>query len=94
MNVPVMVRLRKRKPQGVVLYRGPSLLNGRRIVVVATGLCRMSKNPKTGNMVQNLHPSGPNRAPYQPSRPVETKPSAVTARTEGLTASWVRATST
>jgi hypothetical protein len=52
MNIPVMVRARKRKPQGVVLYRGPSLLNGRRIVVVATGLCRKSKNPKTGNMVQ------------------------------------------
>lgn len=40
------------KPNGVVLYRGASLLNSERIVVVATGLTRKSKNPKTGTMVQ------------------------------------------
>lgn len=36
---------------GVVLYRGPSMLNGKPIVVVATGL-EGSKNVKTGNFVQ------------------------------------------
>jgi hypothetical protein len=40
-----------RKPQGVVLYTGPSLLDGSPIVVVAVNLARRSKNPKTGNMV-------------------------------------------
>src|SRR5262245_33628424 len=40
------------KPQGVVLYRGPSLLDGAPIVAVATNLARRSKNPKTGNAVQ------------------------------------------
>src|SRR4029077_15915935 len=41
-----------RRPQGVILYRGPSLLDGSPIVCVATGLCRRSKNPKTGKAVQ------------------------------------------
>jgi hypothetical protein len=40
------------KPNGVILYRGPSQLDGRPIVVVATGLARKSHNPKTGGMVQ------------------------------------------
>jgi hypothetical protein len=40
------------KPNGVILYRGPSKLNGKPIVVVATGLARRSKNPKTGNEIQ------------------------------------------
>src|SRR5919205_567706 len=40
------------KPQGVILYRGPSLLDGSPIVCVAVGLARKSKNPKTGNAVQ------------------------------------------
>jgi hypothetical protein len=57
-DVTVKVRPRakpkkeEKRPQGVVLYNGPSLLDGRRIVVVATALARRSKNPKTGNMVQ------------------------------------------
>ena len=37
---------------GVVLYEGPSLLDGQPIVVIATGLARLSANPKTGDMVQ------------------------------------------
>lgn len=45
-------KLRARKPNGVVLYRGPSLLNGRPIISIAVGLTRKSKNPKTGDMVQ------------------------------------------
>src|SRR5262245_27962174 len=50
-NTTGMVRAGKR-PQGVVLYRGASLLNGSAVVVVAVGLARKSKNVKTGNMVQ------------------------------------------
>jgi hypothetical protein len=46
------VKAREEKPQGVILYRGPSLLDGKPIVVVATALVRRSKNPKTGNLVQ------------------------------------------
>lgn len=38
-------------PKGVVLYQGPSEIDGAEIVVVATGF-RGSQNPKTGNMVQ------------------------------------------
>lgn len=37
---------------GIVVYNGPSLIDGQRIVVVATGLVRPSKNVKTGPMVQ------------------------------------------
>src|SRR5947209_3117566 len=37
-----------RKPQGVILYRGPSLLDGSPLVCVAVGLARGSKNRKTG----------------------------------------------
>jgi hypothetical protein len=39
------------RPQGVILYRGPSMLNGRPIIAVATGLGRKSKNAKTGAMI-------------------------------------------
>jgi hypothetical protein len=42
----------RRRPQGLVLYRGASLLDGSPIVVVAVGLSRKSKNGKTGHMVQ------------------------------------------
>ena len=38
------------KPSGYIIYRGPSLLDGKPIVVVA--VTRESKNAKTGNMVQ------------------------------------------
>ena len=39
-------------PLGLVLYEGPSELDGQPIVVIATGLGRSSKNEKTGDMVQ------------------------------------------
>jgi hypothetical protein len=39
-----------KKPSGYILYRGPSLLDGKPIVVVA--ITKESKNSKTGNMVQ------------------------------------------
>jgi hypothetical protein len=50
------------KANGVILYRGPSKLDGAPIVVVATGLARGSRNAKTGAMVQtyilrdDMHP--------------------------------------
>lgn len=37
---------------GAVIYRGPSLIDGAPIVVVATGLAKSSVNAKTGDMVQ------------------------------------------
>ena len=40
------------KYNGVILYRGPSMLNGKPIVVVATGLRDVSKNVKTGKFIQ------------------------------------------
>lgn len=42
---------RKKYPQGIVIYDGPSKIDGKRIIVVATGF-NGSDNPKTGNMVQ------------------------------------------
>lgn len=39
-----------KKPNGYVIYRGPSLLDGQPIVAIA--LTKKSKNGKTGNMVQ------------------------------------------
>lgn len=39
-------------PQGVIIYRGPSRLNGKPIIVIVTGLKTRSKNDKTGGMVQ------------------------------------------
>lgn len=39
-------------PNGAVIYRGPSMLDGAPIVVIATGLRRASKNGKTGNEIQ------------------------------------------
>jgi hypothetical protein len=41
-----------RKPSSVILFQGPSLFDGKPIVVIATGIGRKSKNPKTGKMVQ------------------------------------------
>lgn len=40
------------KVNGVVLWRGASLLDGKLIVVIATGLSVQSNNTKTGRMVQ------------------------------------------
>jgi hypothetical protein len=37
---------------GVVLYEGPSLLNGKAIVVIAIGFKTASSNAKTGGMIQ------------------------------------------
>ena len=37
---------------GVILYEGPSLIDGQPIVVIATGLASRSDNTKTGAMIQ------------------------------------------
>ena len=37
---------------GIILYEGPSLLDGAPIVAIATGIANKSKNSKTGAMVQ------------------------------------------
>jgi len=39
-------------PLGVILYEGPSLIDGAPIAVVATGFQRRTANSKTGDMVQ------------------------------------------
>lgn len=41
-----------KQPNGVVLYRGPSQLDGAPIVVIATGTARSSRNAKTGGEIQ------------------------------------------
>lgn len=40
------------KPNGVILYCGPSMLDGQPIVAIAVGLVAKSSNRKTGAMVQ------------------------------------------
>lgn len=39
-------------PNGIIVYEGPSMLDGKPIVVIATGLKQGSTNSKTGAMVQ------------------------------------------
>jgi hypothetical protein len=43
--------VKPRRPNGLVLHRGPSQLDGSPIVVVAVGFRAKSKNAKTGNML-------------------------------------------
>ena len=40
------------KPLGVILFEGPSLIDGAPIAVIATGFQRRTANSKTGDMVQ------------------------------------------
>ena len=40
------------KPNGAIIYRGPSQLDGKPIVVIVTGLAKASANKKTGAMLQ------------------------------------------
>jgi hypothetical protein len=40
------------KPNGLVLYRGPSQLDGAPIIVIATGIAGASRNEKTGDLIQ------------------------------------------
>lgn len=55
-------------PNGVVLYRGPSLLDGRPAVCVAVGLVVPSENVKTGPMVQTYILRDGKKPPYQAVR--------------------------
>lgn len=51
-----------KKPAGVILYQGPSQIDGSPIVVIASGLATASRNAKTGAMIQtyilraDMHP--------------------------------------
>lgn len=53
--------LKKDMPNGVIIYEGPSVIDGQPIVVIANGL-KSTKNRKIGNMVQtwilrsDIHP--------------------------------------
>ena len=53
---------KKDRPNGYIIYRGPSMIDGKPIVVVATGFRNTSKNTKTGTMIQtwimreDIHP--------------------------------------
>jgi hypothetical protein len=40
------------QPNGAVIYRGPSMLDGAPIIVIATGLAKGSSNAKTGALIQ------------------------------------------
>lgn len=40
------------QPNGYILYEGPSALDGKPIVMIATGFRSKSQNPKTGDMIQ------------------------------------------
>lgn len=42
----------KKNHNGIVLYEGPSQLDGEEIVVIATGMKSSSANRKTGNLIQ------------------------------------------
>ena len=56
--------MKTKKPIGIVLWKGKSLLDGKRIMVVATGVYseKATTNRKTGNMIQtyilrrDIHP--------------------------------------
>jgi hypothetical protein len=48
----VIIAARNNRPNGIVLYDGPSMLDGQPIVVIATGLRDRSLNVKTGAMIQ------------------------------------------
>jgi hypothetical protein len=50
-NLPAE-RARCKRPNGVILYEGPSQIDGKPIVVIATGLGRRTANAKTGDMIQ------------------------------------------
>jgi hypothetical protein len=40
------------KPNGLICYDGPSLIDGKPIVLIVTGIARKSKNSKLGQMLQ------------------------------------------
>ena len=44
--------LKKDIPQGIILFKGKSKIDGQLIVVIATGIAKKSGNDKTGDMIQ------------------------------------------
>ena len=58
-----------KKPSGYIIYRGPSLLDGKPIVVVA--ITKESKNSKTGNMVQTYIMADNGKSPVESARSLE-----------------------
>ena len=63
---------------GIVLWEGPSVLNGEPIVAIATGFQRSTKNDKIGKETIQVWYLSPNVA----SREAKTKQSAATAYTD------------
>lgn len=57
-----------KKPSGYIIYRGPSLLDGKPIVVVAI---TKSSNAKTGNMVQTYILADNGKSPVESARLLE-----------------------
>jgi hypothetical protein len=60
-DVDVTVRIRGRakrraekKPQRLELWRGPSPIDGKPVVLIATAIARPSKNDKTGKLIQTF----------------------------------------
>ncbi len=51
-----------KKPIGIILWQGKSLLDGERIACIATGIFNKTENEKTGDMIQtyiirrDMHP--------------------------------------
>lgn len=58
--------MKKRKHTGYIIYRGPSLLDGKPIVVVA--ITGESKNGKTGNLVQTYIMRDNGKSPVESAR--------------------------
>lgn len=52
--ISVMNPFNSDAPQGIILYQGPSKINGKPIVVIATGFKNKTENRKTGNTIQTF----------------------------------------
>jgi len=54
--------MKQKKPIGIILWQGKSLLDGERIACIATGIFNKTENTKTGDMIQtyiirrDIHP--------------------------------------
>ena len=57
-----MIEAKQKKPIGIILWQGKSLIDGERIMVIATGVFTKTANRKTGDMIQtyilrrDIHP--------------------------------------
>lgn len=64
-----MQKAKAKKPTGYIIYRGPSLLDGKPIVVVA--IIKESKNSKTGNLVQTYILADNGKSPVESTKTLE-----------------------